>query len=32
VPFCQGACTLVRLGFSPVDFRNLITSVSNFES
>jgi hypothetical protein len=31
-PFCQGACTLVRLGPRPVAFRNLITSASNFES
>jgi hypothetical protein len=31
-PFCHGACTLVRLGFRPVAFRNLITSASNFES
>jgi hypothetical protein len=26
VPFCHGAFTLVRLGFSPVPFRKLTTS------
>ena len=32
VPFCQGACTLVRLGSTPVAFKKAITSASNFES
>jgi hypothetical protein len=32
IPFCQGAWTLVRLGFRPVDFRKAMTSASSFES
>ena len=31
-PFCQGACALIGLGFSPVVFRKDTTSPSNFES
>lgn len=32
IPFPQGACTLVRLGFSPVDLRNAIISALNSAS
>ena len=32
VPFCQGDLMLVRFGFRPVAFRNVITSASYFES
>ena len=32
IPFCHGAWTLVRLGFRPVHFKNVMTSASNFES
>ena len=30
--FCHGAWTLVRMGFRPVAFKNVMTSSSNFES
>src|SRR5689334_10886050 len=32
IPFCQGACTLVRFGSRPVAFRNVTTSLLNVES
>src|SRR5580693_5931756 len=32
VPFCQSACTLVRLTFNPVASRKVTTSSSNVES
>jgi hypothetical protein len=32
MPFCQGGWTLVRLGSSPVAFKNVQTSTLNFES
>ena len=32
VPFCQGAWTLVRWGFSPVAFKNAVTSALKIES
>ncbi len=31
-PFCPGACTLVRVRFSPVAVRKAMRSASNFES